>query len=93
MLEVGVRDLKNGLSGYLRRVVRGERVRVTMRGRPVAELVPTRGKPPEDPELLRLEHEGKLTISRLPKDRNPPPPVRTARGASQYILEEREADR
>jgi len=36
--EVGIRDLKNGLSGYIDRVRNGEEVIVTDRGRPVARL-------------------------------------------------------
>lgn len=40
LIEVGVKQLKNDLSAYLRRVASGEQVRVTMRGRPVADLVP-----------------------------------------------------
>ena len=38
MTNVGVRELKNRLSEYLRRVANGERVVVTERGRPVATL-------------------------------------------------------
>lgn len=37
---VGVRDLKNRLSEFLRRVAAGERITVTDRGRPVALLTP-----------------------------------------------------
>jgi len=40
MASVGIRDLKNKLSRYVRRVAAGERVAVTDRGRVVAELVP-----------------------------------------------------
>lgn len=40
MVEVGVKELKNNLSRYLTRVRRGERIRVTMRGRHVADLLP-----------------------------------------------------
>ena len=40
MTSVGIRDLKNNLSRYVRRVAAGERVAVTDRGRVVAELVP-----------------------------------------------------
>ena len=36
--EVGIRDLKNGLSKYLDRVQSGEEVIVTDRGRPVARI-------------------------------------------------------
>ncbi|BAN00439.1 type II toxin-antitoxin system Phd/YefM family antitoxin [Ilumatobacter coccineus] len=38
--EVGIRDLKNGLSKYIDRVEAGEEVIVTDRGRPVARLSP-----------------------------------------------------
>ena len=37
-MDVSVRDLKNGLSGYLRRVQLGERIVITDRGRPIAEI-------------------------------------------------------
>ena len=40
MISTGIRDLKNNLSRYVRRVEAGERVVVTDRGRVVAELVP-----------------------------------------------------
>jgi len=36
--EVGIRELKNGLSSYIERVRAGEEVIVTDRGRPVARL-------------------------------------------------------
>ena len=37
---VGVRELRQNLSEYLRRVARGESLEVTDRGRPVAVLAP-----------------------------------------------------
>ena len=59
---VGVAELRRNLSRYLRRVERGERLLVTDRNRPVAELGPpsTTGA-----ALDRLIAEGRL-----------PPPVR-----------------
>lgn len=39
-METGIRDLKDNLSRYVRRVEAGERVIVTAHGRVVAELVP-----------------------------------------------------
>lgn len=39
MLQAGVRDLKDHLSEYLRRVREGERILITDRGRPIAALV------------------------------------------------------
>lgn len=70
MVEVGIKELKDGLSAYLRRVARGEH-----------------------PELLQLEAEGKITLSRLPKPRRSPPPSKSRRSASRYILDERESER
>jgi len=40
MTSIGIRDLKNNLSRYIRRVASGERIAVTDHGRIVAELVP-----------------------------------------------------
>lgn len=39
-METGVRELKDNLSRYLRRIEAGERIVVTAHGRVVAELVP-----------------------------------------------------
>ena len=40
MTQVGVRELRDNLSEYLRRVERGELLLITDRGRPVGELGP-----------------------------------------------------
>jgi prevent-host-death family protein len=93
MVEVGIKELKDGLSAYLRRVARGEHVRVTSRGQPVADLIPAQPAKDEDPELLRLEAEGKITLSRLPKPERSPAPSKTRRSASSYVLDERESER
>lgn len=45
MEDVPARDLRNDVSGVLRRVEKGERLRVTVSGRPVAELVPLSTRP------------------------------------------------
>lgn len=42
--EIPQRDLRNNVSAVLRDVQAGHAVRVTVRGRPVAELVPTSAK-------------------------------------------------
>ena len=57
MMEVGIRELKNGLSRFLKQVQRGETVVVTDRGRPVARIVAA-GIPPE---MGRLLAEGRAT--------------------------------
>ncbi len=70
-MEVGVRELKQHLSQYLRRVRDGEIVIVTDRGAPVARIVPT---PPSTlpASVLRAIEEGRLIYrpwrpERLPK--------------------------
>ena len=55
MDRVGVRELRQNLSVYLRRVRRGEKLEVTERGRPVAVLQPIVAA--DDP-LARLEARG-----------------------------------
>jgi prevent-host-death family protein len=45
MADIPARELRNDVSGVLRRVEAGERLRVTVSGRPVAELVPLPRKP------------------------------------------------
>ena len=68
MQTVGVRELKNRLSEYLRRVRLGERVLVTDRGEVVAELLPP-GQGQVDPTvplgLQSLNKRGLLTFGDL----------------------------
>lgn len=65
MQTVGVRELKNKLSEYLRRVRLGERVLVTDRGEVVAEFLPP-GQGQVDPALpvglQALNKRGLLTL-------------------------------
>jgi prevent-host-death family protein len=65
MKTVGVRDLKNKLSEYLRRVRLGESVLVTDRGEVVAELLPPgqgQGDPSVPAGLQALAKRGLLTL-------------------------------
>jgi prevent-host-death family protein len=55
---VGVAELRRNLSIYLRRVSRGERIVVTDRNRPVAELGPA---PTTGPDLDRLIAAGRVS--------------------------------
>lgn len=57
--QVGIRELRQNLSVYLRRIAQGERLEVTDRGRPVALLVPVR---PEMSPIERLVAEGRATM-------------------------------
>jgi prevent-host-death family protein len=58
---VGVAELRQNLSRYLRRVEQGERLLVTDRNRPVAELGPP---PSTGAELDRLIAEGRVSRPR-----------------------------
>ncbi len=66
MKSVGVRELKNRLSEFLRDVRAGERVLVTDRGEVVAELSPPGqqggGEPDVPPALLGLARRGLATL-------------------------------
>jgi len=67
---VGIAELRQNLSRYLRRVEEGERLLVTDRNRPVAEI----GPPPSAGEGLdRLIAEGRV---QRPRRRGLPPPLR-----------------
>jgi prevent-host-death family protein len=56
MERVGVRELRQNLSVYLRRVKAGQTLEVTERGEPVARLEPLEADGP----LARLEREGRI---------------------------------
>lgn len=87
-----MQELKANLSSVLRRVGNGERVRITRRGRYVADLLPPETDPAEA-QMRKLIAEGKVTPPSKPLDRNPPPPINTGTSASALILAEREEDR
>ncbi len=83
--------MKAQLSSVLRDVEGGERVTVTSRGRPVAEIVPVL---PERSEAMRkLIAEGRVTPATRPLPMSPPSPRDTGRSASAFILAEREEER
>jgi prevent-host-death family protein len=91
-MNVSVRDLKNGLSAYLRLVRRGERIVVTCRGEPVAELSPAAETSLSlDRSLAKLAESGEL---RLPKRRRPIDPIARARvrgpAVASTVLEDRD---
>lgn len=91
MREIGVRDLRAQLSSVLRRVERGERVKVTSRGRPVAEIVPV--GPERSETMRRLIAEGKVTPASRPLPKEPPLPIDTGISGTAIILAEREEER
>lgn len=83
---MGVRELRQNLSKYLRRVERGERLEVTEHGRPVAVLAPL-GEP-EGP-LARLMAAGRVTPPRTDLLELLPPRGKTSSRTSEALLNER----
>jgi prevent-host-death family protein len=92
MREIGVRDLKASLSKVLRQVEDGEQVRITHRGRPIADLVPAGGRR-ADAQMRTLVAEGRVTPASKPFPRNAPPPRHTGKSATAFVLAEREEGR
>lgn len=91
--DVGIAELRQNLSVYLRRVAQGETLRVTDHGHPVALLRPV---PQSDsPVLDRLEAEG-LLVRRAPRRTGllpkPRPAPAGSRPLSEILIEEREGD-
>lgn len=77
MTRVGVRELRQNASAVLRRVSEGETVEVTLRGRPVALIVPL----PEPTDVLeRLVSEGRARPAKGSL-LDLPPPVKPEPGA------------
>lgn len=86
---VGVRELRQNLSRYLRRVARGETLEVTERGRPVAVLAPL---PAPSSPLERLVASGRVLAPEGDLLELLPPRGRTSTALSRALLEVR-ADR
>lgn len=87
MREIGVRELKRSLSETLRAVEGGEQVRVTVRGRVVADLVPAGAA--HDGRVRKLVSEGRLTPPAIARPPRAPRLTRARRSASELVLAER----
>ena len=89
MRSIGVRELRQHASTYLRAVEQGETIEVTDRGRPVARLVPPERKP--ESRVEQLIREGLLIPAERPwgshKRVEPMPGIPSA---SELISEMRE---
>jgi prevent-host-death family protein len=87
MERIGVRELRQNASEWIRRAQAGERIEVTKRGQLVAVL----GPPSSSGALARLREAGRLkpptVIHRLPG------PVKTVRPASEALVELRAQER
>ena len=92
MSTVGVKELKNRLTYYLRRTKQGEEVVITERGKPIALIQPMQSAKRVaslEARLARIAAQGLITLP----TRQPLPRVRLAKATgtptSQLILEDR----
>ena len=97
MESIGARELKDRLGHYLRAVRRGEVVVVTVRGEPVARLVPIppqgeKTLPPElEKQMWELAAEGFLTWNGGPFQIPEPTAINRGPGLlSDLVVEDRE---
>jgi prevent-host-death family protein len=87
MSRIGVRELRQNASEWIRRAQAGERIEVTRRGQVVAVL----GPPPSGGRLAALRQAGRLKPATV---RPPlPEPVATRRSASEALADLRALER
>jgi prevent-host-death family protein len=84
-VEVGIRELRAGLSRWLDRVRAGEELIVTDHGTPVARVTPI-GQPRS---FDRLVAAGLVTPARPRADRRPPEPVHANGVVSDLVADQR----
>ena len=87
MIAVTAKELKSRLGQYLHAVEAGETVRVTMRGRPVAEIKPLATTSHE--KLAQLVREGLVTPGSGGRIQ-PVTPIEAKCSATDILLAERE---
>ena len=89
MTSAGIRELKDNLSRYIRRIEAGERIVITAHGRVVAELVPPRA--PSGPSAARFEDLVAAGIIRPPVEQGDPlegwPDIRLPRGTAAALID------
>lgn len=88
-METGIRELKDNLSRYIRRVESGERIAVTAHGRVVAELVPP-GSPPRTSTASRWDELITAGVLHPPVETGDPfedwPDIRLPRGTAAELI-------
>ena len=90
MMRAGIRELRQNASALIRRVIAGETIEVTERGRPVARIVPLQGRS----VLGQMVTEGRATSAQGDLlDVKPTPPVSGKRRLSEILAELRADER
>jgi prevent-host-death family protein len=90
MIRAGIRELRQNASSLIRRVIEGETIEVTERGRPVARIVPLHGRSVLDQMIA----EGRATPARGDLlDLKPLPPLSGKRSLSDVLADLRADER
>jgi prevent-host-death family protein len=90
MIKAGIRELRQNASVLIRRVIEGETIEVTERGRPVARIVPLHGRSVLD----QMVAEGRATAARGDLlDLKPFPSVSGKRPLSEVLADLRADER
>lgn len=84
-MEVGIRELRDGLSRYLAKVRQGQEIVVTDHGKPIARIIPQGER-----AIDRLIAEGLLTPAREPKGEIDWDPIPTSGSVSGIVTEMRQ---
>lgn len=91
MASAGIRELKDNLSRYIRRIESGERIAITAHGRVVAELVPP-GSTPRGAASSRWEELIAAGVLRPPVEGGDPfedwPDIRLPPGTAAQLIDE-----
>jgi len=89
---VGIRELRQNLTKYLRRVQAGETLEVTEHGHPVAVLAPL--PPPDESVVDRLIREGRARPGQGDLlDVKPLPPITDGPTLSRVLAQQRDEER
>jgi len=91
-MEIGIREFKDRLSEILHRAHEGERITITLHGRPLCEIAPTDSVEIERPAYLKRGiQEGWLTpsTSRLRPTVTPIKPKKPGKSTTELLRESR----
>ena len=91
MTRIGIRELRQNASEYVRRAEKGEVIEVTDRGRPVAQLTPL-PRPMSVLDRWIAEGKARRATGRL-EDLPPPRPLPPGSPSTAEILEELRRDK
>jgi prevent-host-death family protein len=92
MSRIGVKELKNRLTHYLRRTQKGEEIIVTDRGRPIALLQQIEAGRPgtREARLAQLAALGKLILPTTKPNKRLKPPAHRGPSIGRAVIDDRD---